>query len=296
MKRINWAKMEDLIRKIAAALPLAALFAAAVLAGALAPPSMSAVAAASAQFRMVGGARHFNSAAGVTARNFVARVGASPFDRIGLHRIAPAPGAGTTSRAVLLYLPGTNMNGLIPVDDPRYSLPLYLAVHGVEVWTFDYRTHFVPSTTPKADLAEMAGWTNEVFESDINAAADFVMGRTGRKEIFVAGFSRGVEFAYLFAAMHPDKVRGLVGLDGFIPRRASHQPPAGRYADDIGGRHLTFSKRQVLMEAVIKNPNGPAPLPRYKTAAENLAHVVYDAGGVFGGHGGLANPLGGYSD
>jgi hypothetical protein len=47
---------------------------------------------------------------------------------------------------------------------------------------------------------------------------------------------------------------------------------------------------------VIANPDGPAPLPKYKSARENLEAVVYGTGGAFGGHGGLANPGGGYSD
>src|SRR5262249_54453889 len=63
-------------------------------------------------------------------------------------------------------------------------------------------------------------------------------------------------------------------------------------ADDIGGAHLTYDKRKTLMEMVIANADGPAPIPKYKTARENLEHVVYDAGGVFGGHGGLAHPHG----
>lgn len=46
---------------------------------------------------------------------------------------------------------------------------------------------------------------------------------------------------------------------------------------------------------VIENPGGPAPIPEYKTAGENLAHVVYYSAG-FGGKGGLANPLGGFSN
>ncbi|MGH7933816.1 MAG: hypothetical protein ACREQN_11720, partial [Candidatus Binataceae bacterium] len=45
----------------------------------------------------------------------------------------------------------------------------------------------------------------------------------------------------------------------------------------------------------ITNPNAPAPLPKYKSAAENLEHVVYDSAG-FGGRGGLANPFDGFSD
>ena len=70
----------------------------------------------------------------------------------------------------------------------------------------------------------------------------------------------------------------------------------GHYADDIGGEHLTYDKRYKLMQMVIENPDQPAPIPKYKTARENLEHVVFDAGGFFGGNGGLANPQGGYSD
>ena len=196
----------------------------------------------------------------------------------------------------MLYLPGTNMNGEVAVDDPRYSLPLYLAAHGVDVWAMDYRTHFVPPDTPPAKLAAMAGWTDRVFDGDIEAAAAFVSAQTQSEKLFVAGFSCGASYAYLFAALHPGRVAGIAILDGFIPHRPATAVPAGRVADDVGGRHLTYDKRRALMEAVIRDPGGPAPLPKYKTAAENLEHVVYDADGLFGGHGGLANPQGGFSD
>ena len=78
--------------------------------------------------------------------------------------------------------------------------------------------------------------------------------------------------------------------------RPSKESPPNVYADDVAGAHLTFDKRKTLMEMVIANPDGPAPIPKYKTARENLEHVVHDAGGVFGGNGGLANPQGGMSD
>jgi pimeloyl-ACP methyl ester carboxylesterase len=160
----------------------------------------------------------------------------------------------------------------------------------------DYRTHFVPSETPPEQLVVMTGWTNRVFEGDIEAAAAFVREKTHAEKLFIACFSRGASFAYLLAATHPQNVAGIVILDGFIPRGPAAAMPAGRVADDIGGRHLTYHKRQVLLEAVIRDPGGPAPLTKYKTAAENLEHVVYGADGVFGGHGGLANPQGGFSD
>ncbi len=273
---------------------LHAAFAAGMPAGATARTETAA--GAHGGFASAGAPRALTGAPGIYQWLYVARRGPSPFDRIGLHRIASGPRPPAHPETVMLYLPGTNMNGEVAPDDPRYSLPLYLAAHGVDVWTLDYRTHFVPPDTPPAELSEMAGWTHGVFDGDIAVAARFVSAASGRPRLFVAGFSRGASFAYLFAALHPQRVAGLVILDGFISRRPSVPAPAGRIADDIGGRHLTYDKRKALMEAVIRDPGGPAPLPKYKTAADNLAHVVYDAGGVFGGHGGLGNPLGGFSE
>src|SRR5216683_8026748 len=264
-------------------------------------PATSAAQNRQAAFSPAGPSHEFKGAPHVFAWVFQASRGSSPFDRIALHRVTLGPNPPVHPTLVMLYLPGTNMNGEVAIDDPRYSLPLFMASHGVDFWALDYRTHFVPPAP--SDLATLKGWTNEVFESDIDAAVRFIAATTGRKRIFVTGFSRGVSFAYLYAGLHPSRVAGLVLFDGWIPdRKASSPPPAryaqsappGRYADDIGGRHLTYEKRNVLLEIVIKDPNASAPIPKYKTAAENLEHVVYDSAD-FGGHGGLANPMGGFS-
>ena len=252
-----------------------------------------------ADFNAVGAPRELKGAPGIYEWTFAATVGKSPFDKIALHRVAKGPNPPAHPEAVVLYLPGTNMNGEVAVDDPRYSFQVYLAGHGVDVWSMDYRTHFIPPETPQSDLSELAGWTNDLFESDIDAAAKFVGEKSGRANLFVAGFSRGVEFAYLFAAKHyRERVAGIIALDGFIPSHPMRAAPvqAKHYADDVGGEHLTYDKRYKLMQMVIENPDQPAPIPKYKTARENLEHVVYDAGGFFGGKGGLANPSGGYSD
>jgi len=226
---------------------------------------------------------------------FQATVGKSPFDKIALHRLAKGPNPPTHPDAVVLYLPGTNMNGATALDDPRYSFQLYLAEHGVDVWSMDYRTHFIPPQTPQSDLSELAGWTNDLFESDIDAAAKFVSEKSTHSRIFVAGFSRGVEFAYLYAAEHPERVAGIIALDGFIPTHPMRTEAGtpGQYADDIGGKHLTYDKRYKLMQMVIENPDQPAPIPKYKTARENLEHVMFDAAP---GNGAFANMPGGYSD
>jgi pimeloyl-ACP methyl ester carboxylesterase len=187
------------------------------------------------------------------------------------------------------------MNGEVAIDDPRYSLPLYLAAHGVDFWALDYRTHFIPPATSQAGLAELAGWTNALFESDIDAAASFVRATTGVDRIFVSGFSRGVAFAYLYAAAHPNNVAGLLLFDGWIGDGRPGSPPPGIYAEDVSGRHLTWERRDALLRLVIANPAAPAPIPPYKNVADNLAHVVYDSA-AFGGKGALANPIGGFSD
>jgi pimeloyl-ACP methyl ester carboxylesterase len=253
--------------------------------------------AAAQEFVAFGNVRAFPQAPGVHETVFRAAVGLSPFDRIALHRYLRNSPSSAHPSIEMLYLPGTNMNGEAANDDPRYSLILYLAKHGVGVWALDYRTHFVPPETPADQLTELKGWTNELFGADIDVAAKYVLAQSGRQRIFVAGFSRGVSFAYAYAASHPDHVQGLLLLDGPIVSDRSNSPPPepGVYATDVSGKHLTWDKRQALLAMVIKNPDGPAPIPAFKTAGDNLAHVVYSSSG-FGGAGGLANPVSGFSN
>src|SRR5216684_6684394 len=258
-------------------------------------PATSAAQNRQAAFSPAGPSHEFKGAPHVFEWVFQARRGSSPFDRIALHRVTLGPNPPVQPTLVMLYLPGTNMNGEIAIDNPRYSLPLYMASHGVDFWALDYRTHFVPPSTSSAGLTELQTWTNEMFEADISAAARFVMATSKRHQIFLAGFSRGVLFAYLYAGAHPENVNGLVIFDGAISHGRSGSPPTGIYADDVSGKHLTWDKRQALMRLVIKHPGGPAALPRFKTAADNLNHVAYDSVG-FGGKGGLANPYAGLAD
>ncbi len=247
-------------------------------------------------FVPLGEAHSFKDAPTVYEWRFEDVRGTSPFDKIGLHHVAIGKTPPENPELVILYLPGTNMNGIVAPDDVKHSLALYLASHGVDFWAMDYRTHYVSPETPQSDLKELKGWTYDLFASDIDEAVKFIRAHTHHDKIFLAGFSRGVTNEYLYTALHPENVQGIIALDGFISRRARKEPSEDVYADDIGGAHLTYDKRKTLMEMVIANPDGPAPIPKYKTARENLEHVVYDSGGAFGGHGGLANPQGGKSD
>src|ERR1017187_3468490 len=173
--------------------------------------ALGAVASAGeTDFSAVGAARELKGAPGIYQWTFGSTVGKSPFDKIALHRVAKGPNPPAHPEAVVLYLPGTNMNGEVALEDPRYSFQVSLAEHGVDVWAMEHRTHFIPPQTPQSYLSELAGWTNDLFESDIDAAAKFVSEKTGRTRLFVAGFSRGVEFAYLHAARHPGHAAGII--------------------------------------------------------------------------------------
>jgi pimeloyl-ACP methyl ester carboxylesterase len=226
----------------------------------------------------------------------LARPPGAPADRIQLHRYR----GSEPRRAVLLFLPGTNMNGQVAVPDPDHNLWLFLARRGVEVFTLDYRTHFLPAGAP-ADLRAVRGWTLETFVEDIRAAAGKAREESGEPRVFVAGFSRGVGLAYAYACVEPEAVAGLVALDGAFKNHA----PKGRYdraaearklegagtwARDVSGR-MGWEARLKLMAAAAEAPDGPALDPRYATAGAQVADVLYNAWQP----GALANPVEGLS-
>src|SRR5271165_3186234 len=89
-------------------------------------------------FVPLGEAHSFKDAPTVTEWRFEEVRGAAPFDKIGLHDVATGKTAPEHPELVVLYLPGTNMNGLVAPDDVKHSLALYLATHGVDFWAMDY--------------------------------------------------------------------------------------------------------------------------------------------------------------
>jgi pimeloyl-ACP methyl ester carboxylesterase len=249
-----------------------------------------------------------------------ARPPAGPFDRIGLHRYR----AQGQTAATLLYLPGTNMNGVAALTDEDHNLWLFLATRGIEVFTIDYRTHFIPSATPATALTALKGWTVEAFVDDIRAAAEVARRESRRERLFVAGFSRGVSLAYAYASTDLEHTAGLVLLDGSFKNHAPKGDydvaaalqkieTANAWGTDVAGQ-LGWDARQKLMDTVAANPAAPATdaklrspqsspgahascgadcvsASKFKTIGEQLATVLQFAWRP----GGLANPLGGVS-
>lgn len=227
-----------------------------------------------------------------------ARPPGGPFDRLAVHRYRST----TPTKAALLYLPGTNMNGITTIAAERHNLWLFLAARGIEVFALDYRTRFVAPDAAPADLSALRAWTTAVFVDDIRAAAALARRESGRDRLFVGGFSRGVFLAYAYAGLEPDGVAGLVLLDGpfknHAPRAAVDLDAAmtgleqrGLWASDIAGSR-GWASRQALMAAAAADPGGPSTDPAFATIGAQLAHVLQTAWGP----GRLANPQGGMSD
>ena len=227
-----------------------------------------------------------------------ARPPGRPHDRIGLRRLALCPPArGPTPGAVpVLFFPGTHMNGTVAAVTEAHDFRLYLARRGVEIWSVDYRTHFVPPVD--ADLTFMRQWNDAVLLDDAALAVATVRAARGEERLVVAGFSRGVSIAYALAARDPRGIAGLVILDGVAPGafpRARRASAAAAPAIDVGSRRLPYAERQALLDAVITAPGGPAGDPAFATAGERLAHILYTSA-AFGGRGGLSDALHGCAD
>lgn len=251
---------------------------------------------ADAGWQRVGAAAAVPGAPGVRETRFVLeRSPGGPSDRIQLHRYrGEEPG-----RATLLYLPGTWMNGGAAVSDPDHDLWLYLASRGIEVFALDYRTHFVAPESD--DHGYMADWTVERFVADAREAAFLARRESGRPRLFVAGFSRGVTFAFALACSEPaSTVAGLVVLDGSF-KRASPEDfdfdaerraliESGAFANDVA-RGIGWETRHRLMSAAAADPTAPALAPGFENVGAQLASVLYDAWRP----GALADPVNGVS-
>lgn len=220
------------------------------------------------------------------------RRGNAARDRIQVHRYR---GDGE-ARAALLYLPGTHMNGYLPgrrgeviYANPTedHNLWLFLAKRGVEVFTLDYRSHFIP--VEPADHAYMRDWTLDRYVDDAMEALSLVRGESGRAQVFVVGFSMGATLAYgVVNVASAEEFAGLIVLDGSFK-----QPPGGRsferaratamieklgrWSIGVAGG-IGWDNRQQLMESVINDPTQPRDDRPGETVGERLTRLLARSG------------------
>ncbi len=222
------------------------------------------------------------------------------FDVIRLHGYR---GAGATSHdAAVLYLPGTNMNGTLAVDQEDHNLWLYLAKRGLAVYALDYRTHAVGSGDLD-DSSFMKQWTMGAFVDDGLAALTEVRRLHPGTPVLLAGFSRGVSLAFgVLSSSEPGVIDGLIALDGtFKSHRLEGKATrssalaglesSGNWASDVAAG-FGWERRQTLMERAAAAPGGPPTEGSFASVGDQLAQVLYTAWRP----GGLANAVDGFSD
>jgi pimeloyl-ACP methyl ester carboxylesterase len=143
-----------------------------------------------------------------------------PYDIIGLHRVVKT---GIEPVGVLFICPGTWGSGeqLIsnPLTDPwtkteNDTEALYWANRGFDVYSIDYRTHFVPINLNSSQLAFMANWGWDQWISDIKEAVDKTKEVSGAERIYMAGQSFGGIAAMNYATLYGQQdLKGLIMLD-----------------------------------------------------------------------------------
>ena len=141
------------------------------------------------------------------------------YDKIGLHRLMTA---GVTSKGVVFMVPGAYGSGERMVSNPptdsiakvEDSQCIYWANRGFDVYTIDFRAHFIPANFNKTQLSFMANWGIDQYMSDIKEAIDKAKELSGSAKLFLAGGSWGGILAQIYAAKYwQQDLRGLVLLD-----------------------------------------------------------------------------------
>jgi len=159
-----------------------------------------------------------------------------PWDRIALRRLVKIDGEPL---GTIFILPGTTSSGDQIISDDVYcqyleaidadqdkineignkvkehSICHYLALRGFEVYSMDYRTHFVPMTYDPGDLGFMKSWGWTVFIEDTELAVGKAKEISGADKLFLGGESFGGMLAMNYASMHwEEDLEGIVLLDG----------------------------------------------------------------------------------
>jgi pimeloyl-ACP methyl ester carboxylesterase len=142
------------------------------------------------------------------------------YDKIGLHRLV---NTGSSSKGVVFILPGLYGSGENTISNPpsdnftlteNYSHPIYWANRGFEVYSVDYRMHFVPANLNASQLSFMVDWGLEQMMSDIKEAVTKTKEASGTSKIFMAGFSMGGTWVQYYAAKYwQEDLRGILLLD-----------------------------------------------------------------------------------
>ncbi|WP_338603257.1 alpha/beta fold hydrolase [Sulfolobus tengchongensis] len=218
----------------------------------------------------------------------------SPYDIISLHKVSVKDGGNYA----VLVLPGTWSSGeqLVSISwhgvhytipDYRKSIVLYLAKNGFNVYTIDYRTHFVPPYLRDKQLSFMRNWGWNSWISDIKECVNFIKKDSDQQKIFIAGESFGGIASLNYSSIYwKDDVKGLILLDGG-PTKSGLRPrfynPEVTSIEEMDSKGIYAipsrgGPNNPIWAYALANPDMPSPDPKYKTISDFLMDSLYATG------------------
>jgi pimeloyl-ACP methyl ester carboxylesterase len=144
-----------------------------------------------------------------------------PYDKIGLHRLTKA---GVQTKGAIFMDPGIygSAEQLLSPTDSNYSIDessnqlVYWANRGFDVYSIDWRAHFLPSTMNSTEASSMAvNWGWPQYINDMKEAIDKTKELSGNPKIFLAGMSWGGAVSMYYASEYwSQDLKGLILIDG----------------------------------------------------------------------------------
>jgi pimeloyl-ACP methyl ester carboxylesterase len=208
-----------------------------------------------------------------------------PYDKIGLHRLVKT---GITTKGAVFLLGGIYGSGEQLISNPPQSnysndessnTAVYWANRGFDVYSIDYRAHFLPSTMNATQASSTAAnWGWDVYISDLKESVDKAKTVSGNTKIYLAAMSLGGNVAMYYASEYwKQDLRGIILLDGsentikFSPTTNTVNVTSGLNAN-AGGLALEYPRTPgpspypsgilFAYQNAIQNPGAPAEWPQ----------------------------------
>lgn len=251
---------------------------------------------------------------GIAHYSFIVPVGPGEHDRIRLHRVVQEllPWIPRPSQDAVMLLHGdawpfetTYLAGSLPGAPPGTPSPaVFLAAGGVDVWGLDFRWALVPSSV--GDPSFVGDWDLGTDVADTGVALQVARAvRLGGPRLHLAGYSRGGQVAYAYAAAEAGlppalrQLRGLIPIDILMKTdvesiRTFHCDEAAQFRAlvEAGDTVIDRSILTVIAELALADPDSVSPLaPPFTNAGlalflaassspDGLAPFFHSAGGI----------------